>query len=163
MPIGPNNHFEPGTADMGQPTHFLTRRRFGMFTVTMPKEFPKTQKITWTLTANGVTNDDAVLHAHRLQRHAVQVVGGESRTREFNTPPVLRFAEHGPNVPGTSGDVAKALSRTATVGTPMPLEMWADDDALYSTGGNAPMTQPASTRERAVAKYRGPGKSRSPT
>src|ERR1700759_1750424 len=36
VPIGPNNHFEPGNQDMGQPTHFLTRRRFGMFVVTMP-------------------------------------------------------------------------------------------------------------------------------
>ena len=31
IPIGPNNHFEPGEADLGQPTHFLTRRRYGMF------------------------------------------------------------------------------------------------------------------------------------
>ena len=41
IPIGPNNHFEP-TADVGQPTHFRTRRQYGMFVVTMPKEFPKT-------------------------------------------------------------------------------------------------------------------------
>src|SRR5689334_21867459 len=53
IPIGPDNHFEPGPADMSQPTHFLTRRRFGMFAVTVPKDFPKTQKVSWTLTANG--------------------------------------------------------------------------------------------------------------
>src|SRR6476620_1526267 len=49
VPIGPANHFEPGNADMGQPTHFLTRRRFGMFTVTLPKEFTRTQKLSWSL------------------------------------------------------------------------------------------------------------------
>src|SRR6516165_11090409 len=55
VPIGPNNHFEPGEPDRGQPTHFLPSRRFGMFVVTVPKEFGKTQKINWTLTTNGQT------------------------------------------------------------------------------------------------------------
>src|SRR6516164_9606932 len=55
VPIGPNNHFEPGAPDRGQPTHFLTSRRYGMFAVTVPKEFGRTQKINWTLTANGQT------------------------------------------------------------------------------------------------------------
>ena len=34
IPIGPNNHFEPGAPDRGQPTHFLPNRNFGMFSVT---------------------------------------------------------------------------------------------------------------------------------
>ena len=34
-----------------------------MFVVTMPKEFGKTQKITWTLTANGVTTS-VPFHMH---------------------------------------------------------------------------------------------------
>ena len=55
IPIGPGNHFEPGNPDMGQPTHFLTGRRYGMFTYTMPKELTKTQKLSWVLTANGIT------------------------------------------------------------------------------------------------------------
>src|SRR5215471_12489773 len=38
VPIGPNNRFEPGEPDRGQPTHFLTSRRYGMFSVTVPKE-----------------------------------------------------------------------------------------------------------------------------
>jgi hypothetical protein len=31
IPIGPNNRIEPGGPDMGQPTHFLPGRRYGMF------------------------------------------------------------------------------------------------------------------------------------
>ena len=42
VPIGPNNHFEPGNPDMGQPTHFLPSRHYGMFAVTVPKDFGKT-------------------------------------------------------------------------------------------------------------------------
>src|SRR5579864_2776101 len=52
--IGPDNRIEPGGPDQGQATHFLTRRRWGLFTVTVPKDFG-TNKITWTLTVNGQT------------------------------------------------------------------------------------------------------------
>src|SRR6516225_1245182 len=50
VPVGPNNHFGPGEQDMGQPTHFMTGRRYGMFTVTVPKEFGRQQQLAWTLT-----------------------------------------------------------------------------------------------------------------
>ena len=55
VPIGPNNHFEPGEPDRGQPTHFLANRGWGMFTITVPKNTPVTEKLWWTLTVNGVT------------------------------------------------------------------------------------------------------------
>ncbi len=41
VPIGPNNRIEPGGPDLGQPTHFLPGRQWGMFTITVPKEFTK--------------------------------------------------------------------------------------------------------------------------
>ena len=31
IPVGPNNRIEPGGPDQGQPTHFLSRRQWGMF------------------------------------------------------------------------------------------------------------------------------------
>ena len=52
IPIGPNNHMDPGPPDQGQPTHFLTRRHKGVFTVTVPKDFGD-KKLTWTIVANG--------------------------------------------------------------------------------------------------------------
>src|SRR5262249_57267095 len=33
IPIGSNNRIEPGGPDMGQPTHFLTGRQAGVFTI----------------------------------------------------------------------------------------------------------------------------------
>jgi len=156
VPIGPANHFEPGNADMGQPTHFLTRRRFGMFTVTVPKEFTKTQKISWSLTVNGVTNVTPFL-MHTDYNVTPFKSSEESPNGQFNTPPVLRFEERGPSFQGPAASVARALSRTATVGTPMPLDLWADDDALYSTGGNGPMTNPRPPVNVTISKYRGPG------
>lgn len=156
IPIGPANHFEPGSADMGQPTHFLSRRRFGMFTVTVPKEFAKTQKITWVLTVNGVTNS-APFYMHTDYNITPFKSSEESPNGAFNTPPVLRFEEKGPSFQGPAASVSKALTRTAKVGTPMPLEFWAEDDALYSTGGNGPMTNPRPPVTLTVSKYRGPG------
>lgn len=157
VPIGPNNKFEPGNIDMGQPTHFLTRRRFGMFVVTVPKEFGKTQRITWTLNVNGTTTT-VPFHMHTDYNITPQKSQEESPNREFNVPPTLRFAETGPSLKGPFGTVATALQRTATVGTPMPLQMWADDDALWSSGGNGPMSESRPILEPHVTKYRGPGK-----
>src|ERR687886_552320 len=31
IPVGPNNRIEPGGPEMGQPTHFLPRRNWGVF------------------------------------------------------------------------------------------------------------------------------------
>ena len=46
----------PGGPDQGQPTHFLTGRQWGMFAVKVPADFG-TNKLTWTLVANGQTLD----------------------------------------------------------------------------------------------------------
>ena len=55
--VGPNNHIDPGPPDQGQPTHFLTRRQKGVFTVTVPKDFGD-RKITWTVVANAAPMDE---------------------------------------------------------------------------------------------------------
>src|SRR5260370_231194 len=51
IPIGPDNRIEPGGPDQGQPTHFLTRRRWGLFTGTVPENFG-TNKLTRTIVGN---------------------------------------------------------------------------------------------------------------
>src|SRR6185436_15436293 len=38
IPVGPNNHIDPGGPDQGQPTHFQTGRQRGTFTVKLPKD-----------------------------------------------------------------------------------------------------------------------------
>src|SRR5579864_9849704 len=55
IPIGPNNRIEPGGPDMGQPTHFLPGRQWGMFSVNAPKDFKPTDSYTWTIVVNGQT------------------------------------------------------------------------------------------------------------
>ncbi len=55
IPIGPDNKFEPGEVDRGQPTHFMPGRGWGPFVVVVPKDFGD-KELTWTLTVNGQTN-----------------------------------------------------------------------------------------------------------
>ena len=54
VPIGPNNKFEPGDIDRGQPTYFLPRRNRHVFRVRVPADFGN-KELVWTITANGKT------------------------------------------------------------------------------------------------------------
>jgi hypothetical protein len=156
IPIGPNNRFEPGDADRGQPTHFLTRRRYGMFIVDVPKGFTRTDKLWWSLTVNGVTSR-IPFYMHTDYNVSPFTSTEESPNGGRNVPPTLRFDPRGPAFQGPAMSPAKALARTATVGTPMPLDLFADDDALYSTGANGPMTGERPPVTLTISKYRGPG------
>ena len=95
MPIGPNNHFEPGDPDRGQPTHFLPNRNFGMFTITVPKNTPVTEKLWWVLTVNGVTQR-VPFYMSPDYNITPQQASEEGPGGKYNRPPILRFAEGGP-------------------------------------------------------------------
>jgi hypothetical protein len=152
IPIGPNNRIEPGGPDMGQPTHFLTGRQWGMFVIPAPREFKPTDAYTWTIVANGQT----VSIPFRL--HPDYVMSPFKEIAVNNTPPVLRFEPNGATFQGPLASLATAPTKSATVGTPMPLDIWLTDDMKYTSGTNAP---PSATRQpvtTSVSKYRGPGK-----
>jgi hypothetical protein len=119
IPIGPNNHMDPGPADQGQPTHFLPRRQKGVFTVTVPKDFGE-KKITWTIVANGQTLS--------VPGHlgAAWIINPLSEVSIGNSPPTISFDEAGSSVQGPRPLVAE---RTAKAGEPLSLNVFAADDA----------------------------------
>jgi hypothetical protein len=156
IPIGPNNHFEPGSADMGQPTHFLPGRRYGMFTYTVPKEFTRTQKLSWVLVSNGVTTSVPFYMSPDYNVSPFKS-SEESPGGGYNVPPVLRLSEKGMSFAGPAATVAKAIARSALAGQPLTLDFWADDDAKNSTGSNAPMRSVPPPVELSISKYRGTG------
>lgn len=156
IPIGPNNHFEPGDPDRGQPTHFLSNRNFGMFAVTVPKSTPAVERLWWVLTVNGVTQR-VPFHMSPEYNFSPLKASEESSSGRFNLPPALRFVGGGQASIGPVATIQSALAKTATVNVPMPLELLAEDDALYSSGTNAPLTKIPAIVEATVAKYRGPG------
>jgi hypothetical protein len=75
----------------------------------------------------------------------------------YNVPPTLRFSETGTSFMGPVASPAQAISRTAVVAEPMTLNLWADDDAKYSSGTNAPMQKAPPPVTVTLSKYRGPG------
>lgn len=159
VPVGPQNKIEmvgadnkpSGGPDMGQPTHFLAGRQVGMFTITVPKEFTPQQKLLWTIVTNGETN------VIPLRLNVDYNVSPFTDVAVGNKPPIIKFAEAGPTIMGPIAQIAKASRLTASVSTPLTLPVWADDDAKYSSGSNAPMRNPPPPVELRWTKYRGPG------
>jgi len=55
VPVGPDNGFNLGDADHGQPRHFLPRRNRFVFRVKVPNGFSEKDELVWTLTTHGKT------------------------------------------------------------------------------------------------------------
>jgi hypothetical protein len=118
IPVGPNNKFEPAAADQGQPTHFLPRRQTGVFAVVVPKDFG-TQKLTWTIVANGQTNS---VPGHLRPEWEIDAL---KEVTSGNTPPSIKFDANGKSGQGPSGPTT---TLNAAPGQPVALTVWATDD-----------------------------------
>jgi len=135
LPIGADNHFEPG-GDRGQPTHFMIRRHKDAFKVVVPKDFGE-QQLVWILTAHGQTQRViATLRPVWMIDRLRTTRGGNSERVDSNTPPVV-------NVEPSSPVVASSSDLTLTVS--------ATDDGLPVRAGK-PVGMTAMW-----GKYRGPG------
>ena len=150
VPIGPNNRIEPGGPDLGQPTHFEPNRRTGVFVVQVPKSFAPDQKLMWTLTVNGQTTQIP------LRVNPNYVVNPFADVAVGNAPPVVKLAEAGPAIQGPVALLSKAPALTATVGTPLSLDAWVEDDGKFASATMAPVADKVPV-ELHWAKYRGPG------
>ena len=143
IPVGAANKIEPGGPDRGQPTHFLTGRNWGVFTITVPRDFGSA-KIIWSITANGVATQAPASLAPLWEVAPFRDANG-------NTPPWIGFEETGPFVNGPRGH---SKSLTATVGNPVSLPLWVADDASVIPGASRPKTPPVALF---WSKFRGPG------
>jgi hypothetical protein len=136
IPTGPANTFEPGGPDRGQPTHFAVRRHKDVFKVTVPKDFGD-QKLVWTLTAHGQTQQVAgTLNPVWMIDRLKTTRGGNSESIDSNTPPVVGI--EAPNQITLPGSATLAVSAT-------------DDGLPKRAGKTVGMTI-------VWYKYRGPGK-----
>jgi hypothetical protein len=150
VPIGPNNRIEPGGPDMGQPTHFLPGRQWGMFAVPAPRDFKPTDSYVWTIVANGQTTSIP------LRLNPAYVMSPFAEIAVGNTPPAIRFEPNGKLIQGPTAALASAPTRTASIGAPLTLPLWVADDMKYTSGTNAPMPTPRPPVSVRWSKYRGP-------
>jgi hypothetical protein len=146
IPVGPNNRIEPGGPDQGQPTHFLPRRGWGVFTIKVPKDFGD-KRLTWTITANGQTN---AVPVGLIKGYQVEPF---KEAAQGNEPPRLQF-DKGPNFIGPPAGIAATMS--ATVGQPLSITGIVTDGQA-----NDPDLTPAQLKQPGLtlflSKYRGPG------
>jgi hypothetical protein len=145
IPIGPNNRISPGAPDQGQPTHFVTGRQWGMFTITVPKDFGD-KKLTWTLTVNASTTEVPVgLNPLWEISPFVDATG--------NTPPYIGFSETGPFA---FGPRSISTSMTGAVSQPLSITAWVADDAK-KVPGSSPLLSRLPPVTVTWTKFRGPG------
>ena len=129
VPIGPDNGFNIGGADQGQPTHFLPRRNRFVFRVKVPANFGDKDELIWTLTTHGKTEKAyATLRPDYIVDNVVKAsetgalgAGTSSPETRSNTPPVLKLSE--------------VKSRSVKVGEPVTLQTQVTDDGIPKRRG----------------------------
>ena len=142
IPIGANNRIEPGGPDFGQPTHFYAGRQHGVFAIKVPKDFG-TQKLTWTIIANGQTSSIS------FWLNPAYWVNFYKHPANGNEPPVIRLLRDGPTMTGPPAGIAQTLS--GLVGQPVTLTLWASDVPTQLNEGEEALA----VRNRASAAARG--------
>lgn len=148
IPVGPNNRIDPGGPDQGQPTVFTPRRGWGVFTITVPKDFG-TKKVAWTLTANGETTVVPLTlnPQYEISPFKDLVMG--------NTPPTLKFTPDGPTSTGPPRGIVATY--TATTTQPATIEFWAADRGNTEAGERGGGGRGGPIISISLHKFRGPG------
>ena len=149
VPIGPDNHFEPGAADQGQPTFFYPRRQRVIFRVRVPADWGD-KELVWTVTAHGRT-DRAVGWLVPEQIIDEQVIA--MNRSGGGAPDIVNAAPSIVLVEGTA--------RAVKVGDPLTLTAVIRDDGIPEMRP-ARQSRPPGRRNAlglrlAWIQYRGPG------
>ncbi|MGH9385274.1 MAG: hypothetical protein ACRD2N_13410 [Vicinamibacterales bacterium] len=124
VPVGPDNGFNIGEVDQGQPTHFLPRRNRFIFRVPVPKNFGEKDELIWTLTTKGKTErafaslrlDYQIDTVVRASETGALGAGSSSPEVRANKPPSI--------------EVQGRKAVTARVGEPVNLTVIVTDDGI---------------------------------
>lgn len=155
IPVGPNNNIEPG-GDRGQPTHFYPRRQRFIFKVTVPKDWDRQQRVVWTLTSHGRTDQAKgwLQPEWEINDEVISENNGGGVLEAGNEPPSIT----GPSV------------QTITLPDSLSLTVSANDDGIpkprprrNSSTTTNPDATPSRREQGLLIKwvvYRGPGKVR---
>lgn len=158
VPVGPDNHMDPGGPDLGQPTHFFPRRSQFVFKVTVPADFGDGE-IVWSLTSNGVNEKAyATLRPEYMVDETVMMANFGAGGQTGFHPDMI-----GNTAPQVMLETPPTMSVSA--GEPVTLSAVADDDgkpaprsipvALIGTSHFVPNS--ATGLRLSWFRYRGPG------
>ena len=151
VPIGPQNSFDLGNGDQGQPTHFYPGRRWFVFKVTVPKDWPKDKRLVWTLTNRGRTN----LAKGWLQPE--WEIDQLLISKNAISDPFLRAANTNPTPDNKAPVITGGSAQTVTLPAAATLRVTATDDGLPKPGPGDRGGKVEGLQIRWIL-YRGPGK-----
>ena len=134
VPVGPDNHFEPGVPDTGQPTFFYPRAHRRVFSIDVPADFGD-RRLVWNLTTQGETLR-AVGWLEATWETAARSAGGRRLSPEAarNTAPEIAV-----DAPAAAAlqDGATLVARVTDDGLPVVREI---DPNRPRRGSNDPPT-----------------------
>ena len=153
IPVGPDNSFNIGEADQGQPTHFLPRRNRFVFKVKVPANFSEKDELIWTLTSYGRT--EKAYASLRLDYKLDDVVkasetgalgaGTSSPEVRSNKPPTVTVQE--------------IKARSVKAGEPLTLVAEVKDDGIPKPRN---LARVAAAQARAAEQSAAPAPARNP-
>jgi hypothetical protein len=154
IPLGADNSITmrgESFGDRGQPTHFYPRRQRFSFKVVVPKDWDKKEKVVWTLTSRGRTD---------------QAKGWLQPEWELSED--VKVENMGGGVPDPANKaplLTTSQAESVTLPNPLTLTASATDDGLPKPYRRAPSNPDRDSQPRRPqgvqikwAQYRGPGK-----
>jgi hypothetical protein len=151
VPVGSENNIEPG-GDRGQPTHFYTTRKWWVFKIVVPRDWPKQQRVVWTLTTYGKTSQ-----AKGWLQPEWEVDRGVMAKNAVRDPFLMSTPSGDIDFENLPPSISGPPALTTALGSTLVLTATATDD-----GRPKPLSDPTGTRQQGVRVrwilYRGPGK-----
>jgi hypothetical protein len=154
VPVGPENGFNVGGADQGQPTHFLPRRNRFVFRVPVPKNFTEKDEFVWTLSMRGKTERAYGTLRVDYKMDDIIIASETGALGAGSSSPEIR-ANKAPTV-----KVQGPLTRQTTVGQPLTLEAIVSDDGVPKN--NASGVAGAAVENEGSRPIRGEGDANNP-
>ena len=153
VPVGPDNHFDPGEPDSGQPTFFHPRAQRRAFSVRVPADFGD-RRLVWNLTTQGQTLR-AIGWLEATWETAARAAGGRRLSEEAARNRAPAIAVDTPPDAAVQSEVT-LRARVTDDGLPVVRDI---DPADRAPGNNEPPTlQPGSRRPGTAAQRPvGPG------
>jgi hypothetical protein len=154
IPLGAENSITVGSevfGDKGQPTHFYPRRQRFLFRVVVPADWDKKQKVVWTLTSRGKTD---------------QAKGWLQPEWELSQDVIVENMGGGvPDPNNKAPEITVSPAQTVALSGAATLTATATDDGLPKPYRRAPSNPDRDAQPRRPigvqikwTQYRGPGK-----
>jgi hypothetical protein len=128
VPIGPDNTFDLANGDQGQPTHFYPGRKWFVFKVVVPKDWPLEKRLVWTLTTKGRTNQSKGWLQAEWEVDKLLI------SKNAISDPFLRTSNSNPTADNKAPVVNGSSAQTVTLPAPATLNVTATDDGLPKPG-----------------------------